>query len=315
MARPRVFISSTFFDLRVIRADLERFIKEIGYEPILFERGHIPYGKEEALEEYCYREISTCDILLAIIGGRLGSHSKDQKHSVTQKELKTAIDLGKQIYVFAERSVYAEYRTYLSNKDIKGFTPVSVDDTKVFKLLEDVYSLPAGNPVEPFEISEDIIRYLREQWAGLFQRLLQESSRQKEINIIENLNTTAGTLKNLVTFLTEERSKGDEAIKDILLSSHPAFATIKTAAKIPYRVVFYNFDELNALLGARSFQLDEINPFNEKVYEWDNPGIKTGIRVKTNIFDENRKLKVVTPDEWDEEAIMTYPINPDNSLH
>jgi hypothetical protein len=113
------------------------------------------------------------------------TQTKDQKHSVTQKELKTAIDLGKQIYVFVERSVYAEYRTYLSNKDIKGFTPVSVDDIKVFKLLEDVYSLPAGNPVEPFEISEDIIRYLREQWAGLFQRLLQESSRQKEINIIK----------------------------------------------------------------------------------------------------------------------------------
>jgi hypothetical protein len=34
MAAPRVFISSTFYDLRYIRDDLERLIKEIGYEPV-----------------------------------------------------------------------------------------------------------------------------------------------------------------------------------------------------------------------------------------------------------------------------------------
>ena len=64
MARPRVFLSSTYYDLRHIRNDLERFVKELGYEPILSERGHIPYGKDEALEQYCYREISNCDILV-----------------------------------------------------------------------------------------------------------------------------------------------------------------------------------------------------------------------------------------------------------
>ena len=206
MAKPRIFISSTYFDLRVVRADLERFFKEIGFEPVLFERGHIPYGKEKALEDYCYREISTCDVLIAIIGGKFGSQSKDNKNSITQQELKTAIELRKQIYIFVEKSVLAEYRTYLNNKEIVGFKPVSVNDNRVFEFIEEIYSLPAGNPVEAFEISEDITFYLREQLAGLFQRLLQESARQKEINIIENLQSTTSTLNHLVTFLTEERS-------------------------------------------------------------------------------------------------------------
>lgn len=308
MAKPRAFISSTYFDLRVIRADLERFINEIGYEPVLFERGHVPYGKQEALEEYCYREINTCDILIAVIGGKHGSQSKDQKHSITQKELITAIELGKQIYVFIERSVHSEYRTYLNNKDVKGFKPTSVDNIKVFEFVESMYSLPAGNPIEPFDISEDIIRYLREQWAGLFQRLLQESSRQKEINIIENLKTTASTLNQLVTFLTEERSKGDQAINDILLSSHPAFVAIKNAAKIPYRVVFYNFEELQALLTARNFTFDDAS----ENYEWDNKNMKLGIRVSKDIFDDSSRLKVITPEQWHEEAVSTYDFNPAN---
>ncbi|MEX0742159.1 MAG: DUF4062 domain-containing protein, partial [Phycisphaeraceae bacterium] len=275
MAKPRIFVSSTYFDLRVVRADLERFIRENGYEPVLFEHGHIPYGKEDALEEYCYREISTCDILIAIIGGAYGTQSRDQKHSITQREFKTAIELGKQIYVFVERSVHSEYRTYRHNKDVEGFKPVAVTDARVYQFLDEINSLPAGNPIEPFEISDDIVRYLREQWAGLFQRLLQESGRQKEINIVASMKSTAATLNKLVTFLTEQRTKGDEAIKDILLSSHPAFGAIKTAANIPYRVVFHTFRELDTLLSNRGFTHNSVGT----QHEWYNDKPGYGIRV------------------------------------
>ena len=317
MARPRIFVSSTYFDLRAVRADLERFIKEMGYEPVLFERGHVPYGKEEALEEYCYREISTCDVLVAVIGGKYGTQSKDERNSITQKELRTAIELGKQIYIFVDRSVHSEYRTYQANKDVKGFKAAAVNDPRVYSFLEDIYALPAGNPIEPFEISDDITRYLREQWAGLFQRLLQESARQREVNIIDSLKATASTLNHLVTFLTEERTKGDSAIKDILLSSHPAFAAVKKIAKIPYRVVFHSIDELDAMLGARSFVQDEA-PFDDAVYEWDNTKAEYGIRVSKTIFDEEGRLKIITPEDWDEEWVETYSLSkakdPDDDI-
>jgi hypothetical protein len=309
MARPRVFISSTYFDLRVVRADLERFIKEIGYEPVLFERGHVPYGKDEALEESCYREIQGCDILLAIIGGKFGTTSNDQRNSISQKELKTAVELGKQIYVFVEKSVHAEFRTYLANKEVAGFKASSVNDVRVFQFIEEIYALPAGNPIEGFEISEEIVQYLREQWAGLFQRLLQESARETEINIIDNLKSTASTLNNLVTFLTKERSQGNDAIKDILLSSHPAFAAIKKAAAIQYRVVFHTLAELDALLSARGYRKDE-NLENKKNLEWDHPKDKKGVRVRASIFDDRGKLRIITPEQWDEKNVTTYNLTP-----
>lgn len=44
MARPRVFVSSTFYDLKQLRAELERFIHSLGYDPVLNERGLVPYG-------------------------------------------------------------------------------------------------------------------------------------------------------------------------------------------------------------------------------------------------------------------------------
>lgn len=111
MARPRVFVSSTFFDLKQIRADLERFIKEIGYDPVLHERGAVPYGSKERLEEYCYREIHQVEILVSIIGGHFGSQSEHQPYSISQQEMKTAYDLGIQVFIFVESPVLGEFRT------------------------------------------------------------------------------------------------------------------------------------------------------------------------------------------------------------
>ena len=289
MARPRVFISSTYFDLRAVRADLERFIREIGYDPVLFEKGHVAYEKDSPLEDYCYREISNCDIVITIIGGKFGTQSRDDKNSITQNELKTAIKLGKQIYLFVERGVHAEYRTYLENKNLKGFKPAAVNDGRVYGFLEEIYALPAGNPIEPFELPDDIVRYLREQWAGLFQRLLQSTSRRNEMDLLQNLNSTAATLKQLVTFLTDERSKGDQAIKDILLSSHPAFAAIRSAVGAKFRVFFSNFEELDQLMDSCGLAFDDVNGSSDYI-DWDHHQDGYYVRVSSVIFDEDNRL-------------------------
>lgn len=311
MARPRIFVSSTYFDLRVLRADLERFIREMGYEAVLFERGHIAWGKEQALEDYCYREISSCDILVALIGGKFGSQSRDQKNSITQNEIKAAIEQGKQIYIFVEKSVHSEYRTYMMNKENEAFRPASVNDKRVFQFLEEVYSLPAGNPIEAFELSEDIIKYLREQWAGLFQRMLQESSRAGEINAIEGLKQTAATLNSLVSYLSEEKTKGDAAINEILLSNHPAFSALRKLVGIPYPIIFKNVDEISALLGARGFTLDRSSPNNpQNEYQWDSERLKYGIGMDKIIFDDHGRLKIFTPDQWSKSWIRKYDYDP-----
>src|SRR5688572_10951501 len=130
MAKPRIFISSTFFDLRQVRADIDRFVKDLGYEPVRNEQGNIPYGKEEKLEEYCYKEISNIDILISIIGGRFGSTSTHDNYSISQMEIKTALNLDKQVFIFIDKNVYSEYRTYLSNKTTKTVKYHYVDNIK-----------------------------------------------------------------------------------------------------------------------------------------------------------------------------------------
>jgi hypothetical protein len=204
MARPRVFVSSTFYDLRHVRNDIERFITGLGYEPVMNERGSIPYGNIERLEQYCYREIQGVDILVSIIGNRFGSESHSPPYSVGQYELKTAHTLGKQIYLFVEANVLAEYRTFSKNKHLEAFQCSYVDDRRVYEFIEEVEKYPANNAMTAFDSTRQITDFLREQWSGLFQRFLQEQNRAKEVQVIQQLQETAQTLDKLVTYLASE---------------------------------------------------------------------------------------------------------------
>lgn len=309
MAKPRIFISSTYYDLRNIRSDLERYILDRNYEPVLNERGHIPYQTKEKLEEYCYREIANCNILISIIGGRYGSSSQHVGNSITQKELKTAIDQGKQVYIFIEKSVLNEYRVYEKNKHLFNQIEFSaVEDPRVFQFMEEVFALPLNNQYTTFESSQDIIIYLQEQWATLFHSLLHDSTKHKESEALEDLKSTAIILKQLVTFLTEEKKNENNNINQILFINHPVFTEIKIKARINLRVFFYNLNELSLLLQALDFEeIDE--------EEWDEPNMKEWVlgnmllKIALDIFDINGKLKMYTPEEWSEQWVATRSLN------
>jgi hypothetical protein len=136
MAKTRVFISSTYYDLKYVRDDIERFVIELGYEPVRHETGNIPYTKDVPLEESAYREASLSDIIVTIIGGRYGTASSTRDGSITQNELRQALKQGIQVYVFVEQNVYSEFSTYSVNKGNENIKYRHVDDVRVYQFLE-----------------------------------------------------------------------------------------------------------------------------------------------------------------------------------
>lgn len=319
MAKPRVFISSTYYDLKNVRADLERFVRDKGFEPVLHERGNVPYGKESALEEYCYREIGNCDILVALVGGRFGSASKQDPYSISQLEFKTASELQKPTYIFVERDVLAEYKTYSKNRESK-IEWTAVNDVRVYKFLEEVFLLPSNNPVSPFETSLDITGFLQEQWAGLFQRLLQESGQQEQLAMVREMRESIQTLRQLVTYLAEEKKQEGEAITQILLMSHPAFTQLQKIIGVKYRVFFTSHLELEHWLRARSYRLVTESEWDEpEVEEWINKSDKKIhylLKISQSLFSADGRLIVMTPDEWKDEYIqlIQLPVHDDDDI-
>lgn len=307
MAKPRIFLSSTFYDLKQVRTDIDLFIDTLGYEAVRNEEGDIPYGKDEALEEYCYKEIKSVDILVSIIGGRFGSESKRNTSSISQIELKTAIKENKQIYIFIDKNVLSEYETYLINKDV-DMSYRYVDDKRIYHFIEEVKALSANNNIKGFETASEITKYLKDQLAGLFQRFLVEQTRLKEVSLIRNLEKTAQTLNKLVNFLSEEHKGQNEEINKILMINHPLVETLRTKLEIPYNFYVEGFADLKELLAARGFKEIEADPWDEEdfVSYWikNVQRKELVLTISDSLFDEENKLKFVRKTEWNDSLVV-----------
>lgn len=224
MAKPRVFISSTYYDLKHVRASLEVFVESLGFEPILAEYGSIAYDPTQPLDESCYREAQSSDILVLIIGGRYGSIASSQTgmgkkreeelESITRREFSRAHEADIPTFVLVEHGVFSEYQTYLRNKDNKSIVYAHVDSPDVFKFIEFIYSKTRNNPIQSFEKGADIEVWLRDQWAGIFQELLRQRKASTpiadlagQIRQLEAINTTLKSyLENVLESISPETS-------------------------------------------------------------------------------------------------------------
>ena len=73
MAIPRVFISSTWYDLRYIRENIKFFVRGMGFEPVLSEEGSVFFDPRRHTQDACLAEVPNCQIFVLVIGGRYGS--------------------------------------------------------------------------------------------------------------------------------------------------------------------------------------------------------------------------------------------------
>jgi hypothetical protein len=226
MAKPRIFISSTYYDLRHIRASLETFVRSLGYEPVLSEKGDIAYIPDIALDESCYREAAGADLLVLIIGGRYGSERSnsrtepdrtffEQYDSITKQEYKSALDNNIPVYILVDVQVYAEYQTFQKNKNNVNITYAHVDSVNIFHLIEEILTQRRNNALSTFSRYAEIEDWLREQWAGFFRELLKRTTHSQEIASLASqvfqlseLNKTLRTyLETLMTSISPDKSK------------------------------------------------------------------------------------------------------------
>ncbi len=256
MAKPRVFVSSTYYDLRHIRASLEIFIESLGYEAILSEKGDIAYSPDQPLDESCYREVRNADIFVLIMGGRYGEEASgtdktarrdfyERYDSITKQEYLNAVSQDIPLYILIEKGVYADYETYLRNKGNTGINYAHVDSVNVFKLIEFILAQPRNNPMQHFDRYSEIENWLREQWAGLFRELISRMSSQTQLTSLSAQVAELGEVnKTLRRYLEEVVSKiSPESSANLIESETERLTDVRKLSEISSNVLINDLHE------------------------------------------------------------------------
>lgn len=224
--KPRIFISSTFYDLKYIREDLANFVRSYGYEPILFEDGDIGYTPGRTLDSSCYESMRNSDMVILIIGGEYGSAASGEKKdefkeymSVTRNEFRTAVESGIPIFVMIDKKVMAEYGVYEANyKSIeKGNMEMTFPTTKninVFRFIREIKGI-VTLPIQEFEQSSDIKGFISKQWADMFKNYLSSLRNEKENRKIE------GSVNEMKTLIQKMDIMLDSVGKNVLSKENP----------------------------------------------------------------------------------------------
>ena len=231
MAKPRVFVSSTYYDLKYVRERLERLISSYCFEPILFESDDVFFNPNIKLDKSCYREVENCHMMLLIVGGRYGSLASEQKDkyeenyiSITQNEYETARKKGVPVMVFVEQSVYTEYKTYLANKKTipDNFNYAFVDDIRVFHFIS---RLEQG-AIKVFNKVDDIEHYFSHQIAGMmltYLKQLQEDKNDAEVkNAVDEIKLVSQSMQQMINSIGEKvfESERDKYEKLLTQQNH-----------------------------------------------------------------------------------------------
>ncbi|MET0396153.1 MAG: DUF4062 domain-containing protein [Longimicrobiaceae bacterium] len=170
---PAVMVSSTFYDLRQIRADLGCFLEDdLGYRALLSEHRSFPVDPDADTIENCRRRVEQdADLFVLVIGGRYGYVDPNSLKSITNLEYLVAQRKGIPIYAFVEKSVLSVLPVWAKNPQA-DFSDV-VSDTRVFEFIQRVRS-EDKIWMHEFEIAQEIIQTLRLQLAYLMRDGLQQ---------------------------------------------------------------------------------------------------------------------------------------------
>ena len=238
MANLKILLSSTCYDLSIVRSQIRSFIQKMGYEPVMSDNADILYDPRTHTHLSCVKEVENCDMAVLIIGSRFGGEavpqtlenidldglklkSKNTKFweniehiSVTQAEILKCVELGLPIFTFVDAGVMHDHFVYEKNKDkdfIKNIEFPSIDKKEtaqyIFEFINFIRLRSENNSIVEFTKLEDIETFLKKQWSAYFQRLLQEQQNKK--SEFRRLDFVANELADIKAALFSSISSDD----------------------------------------------------------------------------------------------------------
>ncbi len=140
----QVFVSSTCYDLRDLRAAIKTWLKQFGLTPLMSDEVGFPHIGGMPPYAACLRALENCPLVIVVIDRRYGASFQDWGPypqfagcSPTHAELRHALDLGKRVLLYVHNDVWNFYEVWRKNAQaFETLTPPGLDEATLRMLHE-----------------------------------------------------------------------------------------------------------------------------------------------------------------------------------
>ena len=313
MATPKVFVSSTCFDLSEIREQLKKFIESFGFDAILSDHGDVFYNPELHTHEACLHEVSNCQMFILIIGGRYGGRTiADKEKSITNAEFDAAIESNIPTFTYIKKDVLSDHHLYGVNKNSDFATKIKYpsitkkdDAICIFNFIDSVRRREINNGFEGFDKFSDIETHLRKQWAGMFFDFLKTKEIKNQIDatnhLLEGLKNSHEKLEEITEKIFINSSENDQEAKKELENINKLFKMKNFLEEA------ITYSGLNNLTSRRGLRLS---------YQINNRTINQRIGLEAISKKTPKELSIIDPTKysWDEYLVEIGILENDNFL-
>ena len=156
----QVFVSSSCYELRDLRAAIKAWLKQLGLSPLMSDEGGFPHVDRMPPYATCLRALEECPLVIGVIDRRYGISYDDWGPypefagcSPTHAELRHALDLGKRVLIYVHDDVWNFYEVWRKNRHaFEATSPQGLDEATLQMLQE----LKQRNPVPWMEHFSDV---------------------------------------------------------------------------------------------------------------------------------------------------------------
>lgn len=181
---PTIMISSTVHGQTELLDQVYAVLSGFGYTVWMSHAGTIPLDPNRSNFENCIRAVDDCSLFLGIITGRYGSGRQNGQTSITHQEILRAIEMGKPRWFLVHRDVevarqllrqfrFTKHRPPRLSRSFRLRPTAVLEDARTLEMYESAmaHDKPLadrkGNWVQPFDHSQDALRFIDAQFADL----------------------------------------------------------------------------------------------------------------------------------------------------
>lgn len=322
MAKPRIFISSTCFDLNDARSELTDFLEKYNFEVLNSQLKNFGVSPKKHSHTACLDQVENADFFVVIVGKRRGGTFVGSEKSITNEEYNLAVKRGIPIIVCVDKQVDTTMTLYKKNPTA-NFSGV-VDDVRIFHFVEYIKSASEDNWVFQYENVNDIKCILKSQFS--YYLLLFSKSLLKNVTKEKKVDSTKLTFTKFPPNLDKLKSKKlnqeeETAFRNGIKELHKTLSSILSSSgmnnnkeeKFKAIWVIAKYGEMNC--DATGLEIDN-DVFKD--YAWStgkgnrvaNQLKPLGINYEYNLDEEERKMTLrLNFKKEDEDCQIAYSLH------